>query len=105
MGTGPSEQLAQAAAAINLRRDGLSSDGVRLLARVARRMTLRGITYELRLSVWPEVGFDDLAWVTFERSWTGTVRLVESVEGIEAKANRVLDAYAAGDFPPGQAFS
>ncbi len=68
-------------------------------------MTFRGITYEFRLPVWPEVGFDDFAWVTFERSWIGTVRLVESVEGIEAKANRVLDAYAAGDTPPGRAFS
>jgi len=82
---------------------GVDRGGCRLPVRVraARRLTVCGIRYELQLGVFPLTGFDDFAWVGFYSPWMGSTR---SVADVEAKMNRVLDSYAAGEIPPGPGF-
>jgi hypothetical protein len=95
------EELRRIAAAVNQRQAELTAAGVDFRVRAARRLTVYGIRYELQLGVFPLTGFDDFAWVGFYSPWMGSTRPVDDVE---AKVNRVLDSYAAGEIPPGPGF-
>ena len=102
MNVRPTEELRRIAAAVNQRQAELTAAGVDFRVRAARRLTVYGIRYELQLGVFPLTGFDDFAWVGFYSPWMGPTCPVDDVE---AKVNRVLDSYAAGEIPPAPASS
>ena len=80
----------------------LRGNGVRFQAAAAIRVQLSGVRYALLLDVWPDDGFDNFRWDAFHRSWLGKVTAVDDVM---ARANATLDAYAAGERPPGPRFT
>jgi hypothetical protein len=91
----------QDAEALGERTEELRAAGVEFQAFARRVPSVRGIRYKLCLHVLPVDGFDNFAWVSALRTWGGRLT---SVEDAKAKADKVLDAYAAGLIPPGPAF-